>query len=440
MTNAARTRSRIVPSLLGLGAAFVVGAIAHRASPPWIEDALPAADLLAAFWTTALQLTTVPFVATQLVVTLAGGVTDVRLGRLGVRLFVTLVGLLCVGVIFALVTAPIILHRFPITDSTIAAFRIHVVPAPFDAPAVESAAGRALAALRSVKSDLAVDSMLFPVLVLAIVTGVASRRLPHADRDRILSACRALNAWSYRAVSSCLALMPAGVFLLTLPMVARVGISLIGTFGYYLAVVCSILAVFILCLYPIAILAGRIEPGRFARATAPAQTLAASSRSSIVALPALLDGADRWLPMARDISHFVLPLCVATFKISRPVFAISKMFFAAALYAIVLDPAAIAVFALTLMVISFATPGLPGNGSAASFGAFAAVGVPIEAIVLIDAVDDIPDVLLTVANVTGNMTALAIVSRLAGAIGAIPDAASGRGISRGPRSAMWVDR
>jgi Na+/H+-dicarboxylate symporter len=59
---------------------------------------------------------------------------------------------------------------------------------------------------------------------------------------------------------------------------------------------------------------------------------------------------------------------------------------------------------------------LPSHGASLSTLPFYLdVGIPIEAVVLLNAVDAIPDIFKTVLNVTGDMSAAAIVGRFAGA-------------------------
>jgi len=62
-------------------------------------------------------------------------------------------------------------------------------------------------------------------------------------------------------------------------------------------------------------------------------------------------------------------------------------------------------------VLGFASPGIP-RGSFVMFApVLVAVGVPVEGIGILIAVDAIPDTFATVLNATGNLVATAIVAR-----------------------------
>ena len=67
------------------------------------------------------------------------------------------------------------------------------------------------------------------------------------------------------------------------------------------------------------------------------------------------------------------------------------------------------------VLLSFAVPGIPSAGMLLVAPVFASVGIPVEASGVLIAVDAIPDMFRTVADVTGQLSSVAIVSRFAGA-------------------------
>ena len=65
-----------------------------------------------------------------------------------------------------------------------------------------------------------------------------------------------------------------------------------------------------------------------------------------------------------------------------------------------------------VLIMSFSSVGVPGGGVAfRTMPAYLAAGLPIEGVVILEAVDAIPDVFKTITNVTGDMSAAAILSR-----------------------------
>ena len=191
------------------------------------------------------------------------------------------------------------------------------------------------------------------------------------------------------------------------------GLGAVGALAYYVVLASALSVVVMLCLYPLAISLGSVPLGRFFRATMPAQAVAFSSQSSLASLPAMIEGAEGRLGLPPRITSFVLPLAVAVFRLSGPVRMTVGALFIAHLYGIPLGAMQIATVALTSVLMSIGGVGLPGGaGFFASFvPVFLAVGLPIEGVGILLAVDTIPDMCQTVNNVTADMAATTIVAR-----------------------------
>ena len=66
----------------------------------------------------------------------------------------------------------------------------------------------------------------------------------------------------------------------------------------------------------------------------------------------------------------------------------------------------------TVIMLSFSSIGVPGGGSAfKTLPAYLAAGIPIEGIIVAEAVETIPDIFKTLLNVTGDMSAATLLSR-----------------------------
>ncbi len=84
-----------------------------------------------------------------------------------------------------------------------------------------------------------------------------------------------------------------------------------------------------------------------------------------------------------------------------------------------------------MLLLSFSTPGIPSGGFFATLPAYLAAGAPMEGLVLLKAVDALPDVFKTVNNVTGDLAAAAVVSRLCAPRPDLPPVAATVAESRG---------
>jgi Na+/H+-dicarboxylate symporter len=128
-------------------------------------------------------------------------------------------------------------------------------------------------------------------------------------------------------------------------------------------------------------------------------------------LPTLIDSSEGKLQLPPSVIGTVLPLAVSTFKVATPVMWLVAAVFLAHLYGVRLVPAQLVVVALTGVLTSFSTPGVPHGWLLVISPLVVTMGIPAEGIGLLIAVDAIPDMVGTTMNVTGDMVAAALVSR-----------------------------
>ena len=262
---------------------------------------------------------------------------------------------------------------------------------------------------------------ILPVLLFTVLLGIAITRLPAEQREPLSRMLKALAEAMLVIVRWILALTPLGVFALTLRFALGTGGDAVGMLGAWAAISSALLLLCILLLYPVAALLGRTSLLAFARAVAPAQLVAATTRSSIASLPALVEGGRDRLDLPDTATGLVLPLSVSLFKLSQIVMNMTKFIFLAHVCGVTLGPAKIVAFLITILILSFSTVGLPSRGSVRSIPAYLAAGIPLEAVVFVDTVEAIPDIFQTVLNVTGAMSAATLLSRSSrSASGAIP--------------------
>ena len=112
-------------------------------------------------------------------------------------------------------------------------------------------------------------------------------------------------------------------------------------------------------LYPAAIVLGRVPLSRLARAAGPAQAVAFSSRSSLAALPATIEGARGGLGWPEEMVGFFVPLAASMFRVGGAIAQMVAVLFVARIYGVPLAPAQLATIVVTVVVTSFTIPGFP---------------------------------------------------------------------------------
>jgi Na+/H+-dicarboxylate symporter len=252
---------------------------------------------------------------------------------------------------------------------------------------------------------------MLPLVIFSLAFGLAVLRLDAELRAPVLGFFRAVGDATLVIVRWIIALSPIGVFALMLPMASRAGLETAGALTYYVVAMAIACLTLILLLYPVVAAVGRVSMVRFARAVFPAQAVAVSTSSSLASLPALIEGAERRLELPPAITGVALPLAVSTFKITSPLVWSVAAVFLARLYGVDMTFADRLTIVTTAALSSFSVPGIPHGWLLLVSPLLASQGVPVEGIALLFAVDVIPDIFATTANVTADMVAAAIVGR-----------------------------
>ncbi|MDE3156506.1 MAG: dicarboxylate/amino acid:cation symporter [Acidobacteriota bacterium] len=365
-------------------------------------------------WIDAIRMTVIPLVIT-LVISGVGGATDLRrVGRLGAWAVPVFVALLVAGGLFTMVVAPAVMRGLTIAPEVAASLR-----ASAGAPAVAEAA-RHMPSLTQRIVDMvpvnplkaAADGAVLPVLVFTLVLGLAIAQLDRARQEALVGWFRALADALLVIVGWILAVAPIGIFALAVPLGFRMGMAAAGAIIYYVATLSGIALAVTLLLYPVAVVAGRMPLRRFARAVLPAQAVAFSTRSSLAALPALLAAARDTLGLPPIIDGFVLPLAVTLFRVNVPIGWIVGALFLGKLYGVHVGAAQLLTIVATGTLLSFSVPGIPSASLFLLVPLLVNLGLPPEGVGLLIAVDAIPDMCKTTANVTAHLTAATILARV----------------------------
>ena len=252
---------------------------------------------------------------------------------------------------------------------------------------------------------------LLPLIVATLVFGAALRSVQGRSRELLLDLAQGVADWCFALAGLLFRVLPFAVFVLTLASTARSGTGTASALVYYVGWLSAILAAATLVMYPLTAWLGRIPIPRFASALWPVQVLAFSTRSSVACLPAMLDAARRRLALPEEVVSVTLPFAVSAFKLNMGISANFQLLFLLYVYGLHPDPAALGVAVVVLALQSFATPGLPSGAIWTTTPVFLALGIPLEGIVLTNAVDTIPDLFKTTANVTADLSIAAIVAR-----------------------------
>ena len=263
----------------------------------------------------------------------------------------------------------------------------------------------------------AAEGAMLPLIVFAVAFGVSLLRVQPGPRELMVGLLQTVADAMLTLVRWILVLAPIGVFALAVPLASRMGLAAAGALAYYVVIVAATCTAFaLLVLYPAAALLGRVPLLHFARATAPAQALAFSSRSSVACLPVMIEQGKR-LGLRDDVVGFFLPLAVATFRGGSVIGTTIGALFVARLYGVSLEFVQLATIIPVAVAATIGSPGVPSGAVLMIAPVLLAAGVPAEGFGILLGVDTIPDMFRTTTNITANMTGVVTVHRLVNASG-----------------------
>jgi Na+/H+-dicarboxylate symporter len=257
----------------------------------------------------------------------------------------------------------------------------------------------------------AADDAILALVVFATLFGFAATRLPAAQRTALTVFFAAMAEAMIVVVHWVLLAAPLGVFALAFGVGLHAGFGAAGILVQYVAVVSLVIIAGIVLLYPLVGLWGRLPLRRFAVAIAPAQVVAASTQSSLATLPAMIECARDDLRVPHRVAYLVLPLAVTVFRYTSPLANLAVCFFIAALYGHEPGLLQAATAVLVAFAVSIAAVGLPGQVSffASITPICFALGLPLELLGILIAVEIVPDIFRTVGNVTGDLAVTTLV-------------------------------
>lgn len=361
-------------------------------------------------WLNALQITIVPLVASLVITGMMHMARAAQAGRMAALTLGTFATVLVSGAIMAAILTPAILSVFPVPEGVAQGFAadlagVETGPLPEFGDFVISFIPTNIVAA-------AAQTAMIPVVIFAAALAMAATRLGPVQRDAIALFFASLANAMLVMIGWVLRIAPIGVFALGARLGASAGMNAVATLGHYILVVSAIGFVILLAAYALAALRAKAGPGAFARAVLPAQAVALSTQSSLACLPPMLAAARR-LGVADDTADFVLPMAVTVFRATGPAMNLAVAIYTAHLMGVDITPGPLIAAVIVASLTTLGSPSLPGSISFISaIGPIAiALGVPIAPLAILIAVEMLPDIMRTIANVTMDVAVTGAIDR-----------------------------
>ena len=411
----------LIALIVGLG----LGAAAAAYAGPGVRRVIEIVESFGGLWLNGLRMTVAPLIFAVLV-TGVGGVADAAAtGRLAVKTLIAILICMVFSALFALVWQAGFYAVWPVDPAGAAALRGGARAAP---ELLKQAASltdfiKGLAPQNVIRA--AGEDQILPLVVFAGFFGFAITRLPEGRRRALTDLFHSLAEVMISIVRWVLAAAPVGVFALGLGVGLRAGLGAAGEIAHYVASISlgNIAIAVIMAL--VAVTLGRAPLGLWLRASAPVQVAAFATQSSLACLPAMIERCRDDLQVPDRVTGLTLPLEVALMRVTGPFANYSVALFVALAYGVHLTPVQYAAGVFVAAATSLASVSLPGQVSffASIAPICATLGVPVDLLPILIAVEVVPDIFRTIGNVTGDMAVTVVLSRSEPAERTVEDAA-----------------
>lgn len=255
------------------------------------------------------------------------------------------------------------------------------------------------------------NGTMLQIILFALILGVLLAKMGERAEliSNLFSQC---NDLMMEMTNMVMTLAPIGVFCMIARTFANLGfdafvplLKYMGSVVLGLGIQCFIVYMLLLVFF------ARLNPIRFLKKFFPVMGFAFSTSTSNATIPMNIDTLEEKIGVSRKISSFTIPLGATINMDGTSIMQGVAVVFAAQAYGIHLGLNGYLTVIATATLASIGTAGIPSVGLVTLSMVFTAVGLPVEAIMLIMGVDRILDMLRTAVNITGDAVCTTIVAK-----------------------------
>ncbi|MFC5602844.1 dicarboxylate/amino acid:cation symporter [Sporosarcina koreensis] len=252
--------------------------------------------------------------------------------------------------------------------------------------------------------------IIFTALVFGIAISVMRSSKNHGGLgDSLLTTITALNEASLIILKAILQYVPIGIFAIIANTVGSQGIDTLISLGGMISVFYIALLVHI-GLYVILLLLFGIKPGPFFNYARTPMITAFVTQSSTGTLPLTLDAAKK-MGIPKSLYGFSLPLGATVNMDGAAIRIAVSAVFAANVAGTPLTIPDMMMVVLIGTLASIGTAGVPGAGIVMIATVFVQLGLPMEAVALLTAIDALVGMGATMVNITGDLVGTRLIAQ-----------------------------
>ncbi|WP_028560997.1 dicarboxylate/amino acid:cation symporter [Paenibacillus pinihumi] len=259
-----------------------------------------------------------------------------------------------------------------------------------------------------------VPILIFALFIAIAIVKVGSKKPEAVEPVKALFA--SLTEVLHQVVKFVLRFTPYGVYALIAVMGARYGWETLEPLAMLIIVSYIALAVhFVLVFGGLVSFVAKVNPLKFFKKAYPTIAVAFTTRSSYATLPVNLEVITKRLRVSPRIASFVAPLGASmNFNGCGGVWPAVVAVFVANVFSIDLSLTQYILIVLVSVISSVGVAGVPGPASISTTVVLTAVGLPLEGIAIVAAVESLIDMGRTAVNATGTTVTSLLVANAEG--------------------------
>ncbi|WP_203333436.1 dicarboxylate/amino acid:cation symporter [Planococcus beigongshangi] len=259
-------------------------------------------------------------------------------------------------------------------------------------------------------AELNLLGIIFTAFAFGLAIAYMRGSSEHGDLgEHIYKTVNALNEATIIILKVILQFVPIGIFAIVAEVVGSQGLNTLRELGEMVLVLYVALAVQIV-LYTLVLILFKIKPGFFFRHARTPMLTAFVTQSSSGTLPLTLNAA-RGLGLSKSLYGFSLPLGATVNMDGAAIRIAVSAVFAANLTGNPLSLADMLMVVLVGTLASIGTAGVPGAGIVMIATVFVQLGLPMEAVALLTAIDALVGMGATMLNVTGDLVGTTVIDK-----------------------------
>jgi len=381
---------------------FILGIIAGTV---FGEGIIPYVKPLANIFLRLLRMAIIPLVITSIISAVVQVGSAYGLGRIGLRTFAYYL----MTSFLAIFTGQTLVNIF----KPGAGAEIGLEANPESIEAIEQGLGDILLNIIPENPIHAMASGdVLPVIFFSILFGFFITKLKPEQRDLLKNVFDAAFEAMLKMTTFIIWSAPLGVFGIIAEIVAETGFTAFKSLGFYFLIVLAGLAIHMFITLPLLLRTlGRLNPVKHYRGMLPALFTAFSTCSTIVTLPLTMKAVTEESGASKRAAGFVLPIGATMNMDGTALYECVATIFIAQVYGFDLSLTAQLTVAVTAVLASIGAASIPMSGMVMMSIILSAVGLPLEGVAIILAVDRILDMFRTTANVFSDSCGAVIISR-----------------------------